>query len=72
MRELCNESESPPFPNRTHRRNQVDDTTRLLAGKVVFHSAIRDEVDRKAIELRLPYFALRYFGPIPEHMVLML
>ena len=34
---------------------QVDEMSRLLAGRVVFHSATKDDVDRKAVELRLPY-----------------
>jgi len=43
-----------------------DDQLRLKGGKVLFHSKDRDETDRKALELRPPYFAIRYTGPIPE------
>jgi hypothetical protein len=51
---------------------EVDDQTRLRAGRVLFHSAIRDEVYRKAVELRLPHFAVRYLGKLPENMALIL
>ena len=52
---------------------RVDEaTSRILGGQVIYHSLDRDDVDRKAIELRLPYFALRYLGPWPENMELVL
>jgi hypothetical protein len=51
---------------------EVDESTRVRAGRVVFHSPDRDDVDRKAIELRLPHFAVRYCGPLPENLVLFL
>ena len=34
---------------------------------MLFHSPDRDDVYRKAVELRLPYFAVRYFGTMPEN-----
>jgi hypothetical protein len=51
---------------------QLDDMSRLLLGRVLFHSTNRDEVDQKAVELRLPFFAVRYFGTLPENMALVL
>src|SRR4051812_824090 len=47
---------------------QLDDMSRLLAGKVLFHSPIRDDVYQKAVELHLPQFAVRYLGSPPENM----
>ncbi len=51
---------------------QTDDFQRLLAGKVLFHSPERDEVDRKLLELRPPRFAFRYLGTLPEDIALIL
>jgi hypothetical protein len=51
---------------------QLDKMSRLLAGKVLFHSLIRDEVYRKAVDLHLPHFAVRYLGSLPENMALVL
>jgi hypothetical protein len=51
---------------------QIDELTRLRAGRVLFHSPARDDVYRKAVELRLPHFAVRYFGTLPENMALIL
>ncbi len=51
---------------------KVDERTRLLAGRVLFHSQVRDEVYHKAAELRLPHFAVRYLGQLPENLVLVL
>ncbi len=51
---------------------KTDEASRLLAGRVLFHSPSRDEVDRKAVELRLPYFAVRYLGTMPENTALVL
>ena len=50
----------------------IDDQTRLKAGRVLFHSQTRDEIYRKAVELRLPHFAVRYLGKLPENMALIL
>jgi hypothetical protein len=47
-------------------------TSQILGGKLIYHSLDRDDVDRKAIELRLPDFALLYLGPWPENMELVL
>jgi hypothetical protein len=51
---------------------QTDEALNILAGKVLFHSPDRDEVYRKAQELRLDRIAVRYLGPYPEHLVLIL
>ena len=51
---------------------QIDESQRLLAGKVLFHSPDRDEVYRKAIELRPGHFAFRYLGTLPEDMAFVL
>jgi hypothetical protein len=51
---------------------QLDDMSRLLAGRVLFHSPARDEVYRKAVESHLPHFAIRYLGSLPENLELVL
>jgi hypothetical protein len=51
---------------------ETDEASRLLAGRVLFHSPDRDEVDRKLLELRPPRFAFRYLGDPPEHMAMVL
>jgi hypothetical protein len=51
---------------------EVDEQFRVVRGKVVFHSKDRDEVDRKAIELRLKHAAFLYTGEIPEDSVIVL
>ena len=42
------------------------------SGKVLFHSPDREEVYRKAIELRPEHFAFRYLGELPEDMAFVL
>lgn len=51
---------------------QTDEKLAVLAGKVLFHSPDRDEVWRKAGELRPGRFAVRYLGTWPEDMVFVL
>jgi hypothetical protein len=51
---------------------QTDEALDVLAGKVLFHSPDRDEVCRKAGELRPGRFAIRYLGAWPEDMALVL
>lgn len=51
---------------------RTDDSQHLLAGRVLFHSPDREEVYRKAIELRPGYFAFRYLGELPEDMAFVL
>jgi hypothetical protein len=47
---------------------EVDEELRVLAGRVVSHSKDRDEVDRKAIQLRLKRSAFLYTGECLEDM----
>lgn len=47
---------------------QTDELQRVRAGKVLFHSPDREEVYRKAIDLRPVHFAFRYLGEFPEDM----
>jgi hypothetical protein len=51
---------------------QTDEKARLQGGRVVFHSPNRDDVYRKAVELRLPHFAVRFLGTMPEDTALVL
>jgi len=48
----------------------VDRELRVVKGEVVFHSKDRDEVDRKAIELKLKHSAFLYTGPMPENVAI--
>ena len=45
---------------------QTNEALEIEAGHVVWHSKDRDEVYRKAIELRPKRFALLYTGRMPE------
>lgn len=47
---------------------QTDEFQHVRAGKVLFHSPDRDEVYRKAIELRPGDFAFRHLGELPSDM----
>ncbi len=49
---------------------RTDEWARLQGGRVLFHSPNRDDVYRKAVESRLPHFAVRYFGTMPENTAL--
>ena len=51
---------------------RTDENQQLLAGRVLFHSSDREEVYRKAIELRPGHFAFRYLGEMPEDMAFVL
>jgi hypothetical protein len=51
---------------------RTDVNQQLLAGRVLFHSPDRDEVDRMLLELRPARFAFRYLGDLPEHMAMIL
>jgi hypothetical protein len=51
---------------------QTDENLEVRAGRVLFHSPDRDDVCRKAGELRPGRFAIRYLGPWPEDMALVL
>ena len=46
---------------------EFDDDLEVVRGRVVCHSKDRDEVDRKAIELRLKSSAFHYTGRMPEN-----
>jgi hypothetical protein len=45
---------------------EVDDQLHVVREKVVAHSKDRDEVDRKAIELRLKHSAFLFVGSWPD------
>jgi hypothetical protein len=49
---------------------QTDENLKVWGGKVLFHSPDRDEVFRKAGELRPGRFAVRFLGVWPESMAL--
>ncbi|HVC96881.1 MAG TPA: hypothetical protein VND64_24595 [Pirellulales bacterium] len=51
---------------------QLGDGDEVLAGRVVCHSKDRDEVYRKAIELKPKHFAFVYTGSIPENTAIIL
>lgn len=51
---------------------RIDEFQRLRSGKVLFHSLDREDVYRKAIELRPEHFAFRYLGELPEDMAFVL
>ncbi len=45
---------------------ELDYQLEVVRGRVVCHSKDRDEVYRRAVELRLPDCALEFTGSIPE------
>lgn len=47
---------------------EVDEYLRVKRGKVAWHSKDRDEIDKKALELRLKHAAFLYLGKAPEDM----
>lgn len=51
---------------------ETDEYHRLLAGRVAFHSPVRDDVYDKAIELGPPSCAVRYLGEYQENMEFLL
>jgi hypothetical protein len=51
---------------------RIDDLQHLHGGKILFYSPDREEVYRKAIELRPGHFAFRYLGEMPEDMAFIL
>jgi hypothetical protein len=50
----------------------VDEHLNILRGKVVWHSKDRDEVYRKALELRPKSAATLYIGTMPENTAIVL
>lgn len=51
---------------------QTNDALEVRSGVVRYHSKDRDEVYRKAVELRPRRFAVLYTGGIPEHAAVVL
>ena len=51
---------------------KVNKDLEVIRGKVVWHSKDRDEVYRKAIELRPKHPAFLFTGKIPKDMVIIL
>jgi hypothetical protein len=51
---------------------QTNDSLEVLAGAVLYHAADRDEVYRKAVELRPKRFATLYTGTIPRGTAIVL
>ena len=51
---------------------QTDEALTVQRGKVRWHSKDRDEVYRKAVELRLQRFAILYTGKIPKDAAIVL
>ena len=48
---------------------ELDSNLQVIRGKVLFHSKDRDELDRRALELRPRHSAILYNGPaLPEGM----
>jgi hypothetical protein len=51
---------------------QTNDALEVQSGKVRWHSKDRDEVYRKAVELRPKRFAMLYTGKIPQDTAIVL
>jgi hypothetical protein len=51
---------------------QTDESLLVQSGKVRYHSKDRDEVYRKAVELRPKRFAMLYTGTIPKDTAVIL
>jgi hypothetical protein len=51
---------------------ETNDALEVESGKVRWHSKDRDEVYRKAVELRLKRFAMLYTGEMPEGTAIVL
>jgi hypothetical protein len=51
---------------------QTNETLEVQSGKVGFHSKDRDEVYRKAVELRPGRFAMLYTGTMPQDTAIVL
>jgi hypothetical protein len=47
---------------------EIDRNNEVVKGKVLFHSKSRDDVYRKALELRPRRSAFLYTGPTPENL----
>ncbi len=51
---------------------ETDESHDVMSGQVIAHSKDRDEVYRRAVELRPRRFAILYTGEIPENAVIVL
>lgn len=51
---------------------QTNEALEVQSGKVIWHSKDRDEVYRKAVELRPKWCAMLYTGRMPEDTAIML
>jgi hypothetical protein len=51
---------------------QTNDSLEVRSGKVLWHSKDRDEVYRKAVELRPRRFAMLYTGRMPKDTAIVL
>jgi hypothetical protein len=51
---------------------ETDDSLKVKSGAVLFHSKDRDEVYRKAIELKPKRFAMLYTGTMPKDAAIIL
>lgn len=51
---------------------QTNEALEVQGGKVLYHSRDRDEVYRKAVELRPKRFAMLYTGTIPKDTAIVL
>jgi hypothetical protein len=51
---------------------KTNDTLEVESGQVLWHSKDRDEVYRKAVELRPKRFAMLYTGKMPEDTAVVL
>ena len=50
----------------------TDESLQVQSGNVIYHSKDRDEVYRKAIELRPKRFAMLYTGTLPKDTAIVL
>lgn len=51
---------------------ETDDSFHVRSGRVIYHSKDRDEVYRKAVELRPKRFAMVYTGTLPKDTAIVL
>jgi hypothetical protein len=51
---------------------QANEALEVQSGKVLWHSKDRDEVYRKAVELRPKRFAMLYTGKMPKNTAIVL
>jgi hypothetical protein len=51
---------------------ETDANSHVASGKVLYHSKDRDEVYRKAVELKPKHFAMLYTGELPKNTAIVL